>query len=247
LPGRHHTDEYFRVLTGGDYSNVPQHLGPIPAEDLPPSPLPMQPGKPRVVLVAAGARNLVREDALRRWPLENYVELARLLLARGCDVVLCGAPSDAWASPAFADTGVTDLTGRLSLLESLALLDSAALTITHDTGPLHLAGITRCAVLSLFGPTDPHGRQPQRANCVAIWGGEEFACRPCYDGRDYAPCTHNGCIREITPALAFAQADALLRAAQAGEALPPRIVTPGQAAAGSWIRIAPAALEGEAP
>jgi heptosyltransferase II len=170
---------------------------------------------------------MMRDDALRRWPVESYVEVAAALVARGHEVVLAGGPGDRWASPQFSSLEVVDLIGQLSLLETVALLDSADVTVTHDTGPLHLAGLTRTAIVSLFGPTDPRGRLPQRAGTVALWGGEGFACRPCYDGRDYAPCLHNGCIRQVTPVMVLGEVSCLLRAIENGQELPPpRIITP---------------------
>ena len=233
LPGRHHTDEYARILSGRPDSETPAQLAPVPAPHLPPSPLPRVAGSPRVVLVPAGARNLLRDDALRRWPVENYVVLAESLLKEGCEVVLAGVLYYSWASPIFSDLAVTaapmrfaDLIGRCSLVETLALLNSAEVTVTHDTGPLHLAGITGTAIVTIFGPTDPHGRLPQRANCVALWGGKGFACRPCYDGHDYAPCPHNGCIRQVTPAMVLQEIAELVRAGAEGRSLPPRVLVP---------------------
>jgi heptosyltransferase-2 len=225
IPGRHHTDEYARILAGRADGETPTSFAPILATGLPSNPVPRSPGKDRVVLVAGGARNALRDDALRRWPVESYAALAEGLLRQGYEVVLSGGPDDSWVVPFFAGLPVLDTIGRFSLLQTLALLESADLVITHDTGPLHLAGITSTAILTLFGPTDPHGRLPQRANCVALWGGEHFACRPCYDGRDYAPCSHNGCIREITPALALHYALRLLAAASDGRPLAPQVFT----------------------
>jgi heptosyltransferase-2 len=223
LPGRHHTDEYARIMLGRKDDETPTQLAPVQVMRLPSSPLLRVEGKARVVLVPGGARNMMRDDALRRWPVESYVAVADLLLARGHEVVLSGGPDDAWTSPSFAGLGVTDLTGKLSLVETLALLDSADVTVTHDTGPLHLAGITRTGLVTIFGPTDPHGRLPQRAGCVALWGGEGFACRPCYDGRDYAPCSLNECVRQVTPQMVVAEVEGLLGG---GRTLPPRVVLP---------------------
>ncbi len=221
---------FSHLPTGRPDDETPRQLSPAQATGLPPNPLPRRPGSHRIVLVPAGARNLIRDDALRRWPAESYAELASALLTQGHEVVLAGGPDDRWASPIFATLaplGITDLIGELSLLETLALLDSAEVTVTHDTGPLHLAGLTRTCMVGLFGPTDPHGRLPQRAGCVALWGGEGFACRPCYDGRDYAPCSHNGCIRQVTPAMVLAEIESLLSAIGTGVPLPlPRILTP---------------------
>ena len=230
LPGRHHTDEYARILAGRPNGEIdgetPTQLAPVPVTGLPPNPLPRTSNKPRIVLVPAGARNLLRDDALRRWPIENYVELARLLLARGCEVILAGGPDDTWASAAFAALPITNQIAKLSLLETLALLNSAAVTVTHDTGPLHMAGITSTAIVTIFGPTDPRGRLPQRANTVALWGGEGFACRPCYDGRNYAPCLNNGCIQQITPTMALGEVETLLTAIRENRPLLPRIRVP---------------------
>ncbi len=223
LPGRHHTDEYARILLGRADTETATQLAPVRAEGLPANPLPRIAGKRRIVMVAAGARNTLRDDALRRWPVESYVALAETLLGAGHEVVLAGGPDDKWASEHFRGLAITDVTGTLSLVEMLALLDSADVTVTHDTGPLHLAGLTSTGIVTIFGPTDPHGRLPQRANCVALWGGAGFACRPCYDGRDYADCSHNGCIREITPQMVVEQVEQLL---VAGVALAPSVMEP---------------------
>lgn len=226
LAGRHHTDEYARILLNRRDGEMPQHLAPIRPEALPPSSLSSAAQKPRIVIVPAGARNLLRDDALRRWPIESYVDLASALLHHGYEVVLSGGPDDTWASDAFRSMPVIDTIGKSSLLETLSLLNSADVTVTHDTGPLHLAGITSTAIVAIFGPTDPRGRLPQRENCVALWGGEGFACRPCYDGRDYAPCKHNGCVRQITSPMVMAEIDRLLAARSEGRNILPRIVVP---------------------
>jgi heptosyltransferase-2 len=226
LPGRHHTDEYARILLECLDGETPAQLAPLRACGLPPNPVARTAGKARIVLVPAGARNALRDDSLRRWPIENYVALAAALIGLGHEVVLLGGPDDEWVLPLFDGLAVLNQIGKLSLLGSLALLDSSDVTVTHDTGPLHLAGITSTSILALFGPTDPHGRLPQRGNCIALWGGEHFGCRPCYDGRDYAPCTHNGCIREITATLALQSVLRLLDAVRQDRQVPPQVLTP---------------------
>lgn len=233
LPGRHHTDEYARILCQRPDGESARQLSPVPVDALPPPARPLIPGRPRVVLVPAGARNVLRDDALRRWPIEHYVRLAEVLVSRGCEVVLTGGPDDRWATPHFAGLaaaagpdGFADLMGTLTLVETLALMDSAEVTITHDTGPLHLAGITSTAIVTIFGPTDPHGRLPQRNNAVALWGGAGFACRPCYDGRDYAPCEHNGCMAQVSPTMVLEQVLDLMQARSEGRAVPPRVLAP---------------------
>lgn len=236
IPGRHHTDEYARILTGRTDAETPWQLSPVSPPALPAPTFARQPGLARVVLVPAGARNALRDDALRRWPIANYVELASALVQHGCEVVLAGGPEDRWASPHFcalseiaASDAFSDLIGTLSLIETLALLHSAVVTVTHDTGPLHMAGLTSTGIVTIFGPTDPHGRLPRRGNTVALWGGEGFACRPCYDGRDYAPCPHNGCMAQVTPAMVLAEVLVLIKTRTEGRVLAPRVAAPSPA------------------
>ncbi len=229
LPGRHHTDEYARILLGFEDGERPIAMAPVHAELLPNSPLPRVDGpsgrRLRVVLAPGGAKNLMRDDALRRWPLENYVAIARGLAEQNTEVVLIGGPDDSWVLPAFNGADVTDLIGKLTLPQTLALLDESDVMVTHDTGPLHLAGITKVGIVSIFGPTDPQGRLPQRMDTVAIWGGEGFACRPCYDGRDFAPCKDNGCMKQATPSMVLREVAAVIEQRHSGSK-PPRVVLP---------------------
>jgi len=225
MPGRHHTDEFARILSGREDGEWPVGLAPVRPERLPPSPLAREEGKTRVVIAPAGARNMQRDDALRRWPAERYVDLAQRLVEQGFEVVLIGGPDDAWVSPLFAGVGVTDLIGRLALPETLALLDEADVMVTHDTGPLHMAGVTRVGIVTIFGPVDPRSRLPQRANAVAIWGGEGFACRPCYDGHDFAPCKENGCMLQVSVEMVLREVKTVVEQRK-GAGAPPRVVVP---------------------
>ncbi|MFC6645653.1 glycosyltransferase family 9 protein [Granulicella cerasi] len=227
LPGRHHTDEYARVLRGAKDDVRPQALAPLLPETMPESPL-ARGERARVVMIAAGARNAMRDDALRRWPVESYIAVARELQARGHEIVLAGGPDDRWASPYFEPLGLVDMTAKLSLVEMVGLLNSADVVLTHDTGPLHLAGITRAGIVAVFGPVDPHGRLPQRHNSVALWGGAGFACRPCYDGRDYAPCSNNLCMQQVTPGMVVGEVETLIAARREGKPLLPRVRVPKQ-------------------
>jgi heptosyltransferase-2 len=220
IPGRHHTDEFARILLNWPDQVRPQPLAPVPPPSLPPNPLPRT-EKKRIVLAPAGAKNMLADDLLRRWQPENYVALARELTQQGIEVVLIGGPGDAWVQPHFAALPVIDLIGQLTLPQTLALLDEADALVTHDTGPLHLGGIARCAIVSIFGPTDPRGRLPQRPGTVALWGGEGFACRPCYDAHSFAPCPANDCMAQITPTHVLTEVQALLE----NPTSPPRVLS----------------------
>lgn len=229
LPGRHHTDEYARIVLGLEDDLRPTSRMPIRPERLPVSPLQGKKAAVRIALVPAGAGNMLRQQILRRWPSENYAALARTMLERGWEVVLLGGPDDGWVRSYFEGIAVVDRIGEFSLPQVISACDDCDAVVSHDTGPLHLAGLSRARVVALFGPTDPGNFMPRRPGLVGIWGGEGFACRPCYDGRNFAPCTSNGCMQQITVEMVMTQLDELL----AGAAGPTRLVLPS-AAGGIW-------------
>jgi heptosyltransferase-2 len=144
--------------------------------------------------------------------VESYVALAQRLLARGWEVVLLGGPGDEWANPFFAGLAVTNLIGRLRLPEVVSACDGCDGVVSHDTGPMHLAGLSTAAVVGIFGPTDPTMFLPRRPGVAAIWGGQGFACRPCYDGTNFAPCTFNGCMHQVSVERVLGELDQLLEA-----------------------------------
>ena len=229
--GRHHTDEFARILPSAarsdatDSGPVPQSLAPVSPDRLPPCVLPKSSGK-RVVLAAGGAKNLLRDDHLRRWPVERYVELARQLLRDGYEIVFTGGPDDRWLREAFTGLTCTDLIDRVTLPELLAVFNSSDAVVTHDSGPLHLAGVTGCALVGIFGPVDPWARMPRRPGTIALWGGEGFACRPCYDGSSYAECRDNLCMGQITPEMVHTAVQDLLRQRACGSMQPLEVRLP---------------------
>jgi heptosyltransferase II len=226
LPGRHHTDEFTRILLNRSDSCRDVSTGPVQPEGLPASPLPAKTALNRIALVPGGASNLQRQQILRRWPVESYVRLSEHLLTRGWEVVLLGGPEDEWVRPHFAGHGVTDAIGTLSIPEVVSVCETCDLVVSHDTGPLHMAGLSATPVLGIFGPTDPATRIPRRAYSVGLWGGQGFACRPCYDGTNFAPCEFNGCMHQISVERLLREMDRMLREKSLGLESPWRVVFP---------------------
>jgi heptosyltransferase II len=212
VPGRFLGDEFARLADGRE------HRGPVAAH-FPLGELRQQPqlassapnSRPRIALVPAGARNVLRESALKRWPVENYVALASSLAADGCEIVLVGSAHDEWARSEFTRVPTTDLIGRTTIPETLSTLASCDLVISHDTGPMHLARLAGAPVLALFGPTMPAQFVVADELTTVLWGGEHLACRPCYDGREFADCHDNQCISSIGVEIVLRTARALLQ------------------------------------
>jgi heptosyltransferase-2 len=208
IPGRYHGDEYVRLLDDASHGPIAAHW---PLADVRPS-LPPARGLAfsGVVLVPGGARNVLRESALKRWPIEGYRELAMRLRQAGVSVTLVGDAADVWVRPFFADLDVRDEIGVHGLIGTLSLLSTAELVVSHDTGPMHLARLVRAPVLGLFGPTNPAQFMIEDATTSVIWGGASLACRPCYDGREFAACANNLCMKDISVATVMERALAML-------------------------------------
>ena len=208
VPGRYHGHEYARLARGGEAPYEPAGNGLVLQPHLPAEiqAALTKAGGPLVALAPGGARNVMRDDALRRWPLDHYVRLASSLIGEGMSVVLTGAPSDEWARKPFEGLPVIDLVGKTSLTDLAALYGACRLLITHDSGPLHLAILAGTPTLSLFGPTRPEEKVPSNPKNRVIWGGEQLACRPCYDGKNYAVCSSNDCLKTVTPEMVLGEA-----------------------------------------
>jgi heptosyltransferase I len=77
-----------------------------------------------------------------------------------------------------------------------ALLQSAALLVTNDSGPMHVAAALGTPVVALFGPTSPIRTGPYGAGHVVL--EQKLPCRPCFSRRCVNAVEHE-CLTSITP------------------------------------------------
>ena len=210
VPGRHHSVEYIRAFRG---EGGPIDIKPVyPLLRQIPSIPKIKNTRKKIVLACGGARNILQNNDVRRWPLAHYRSLAEKILNAGYEIILTGAAGDNWVKKEFEGIPHTDLIGKQNLIELLDTLSVADLLITHDSGPLHLADLVNCPVLGLFGPTMPAEKQSLQHYSAFIWGGEHLSCRPCYDGKDYGNCSSNECLKSITPDRVFSKLQEMLLA-----------------------------------
>jgi heptosyltransferase-2 len=137
----------------------------------------------------------------KRWPY--YGELAARLAAQ-LPVVVVGGPDDVGLGEEIvgavgrAGGRAVNACGKLTLRQSAALIKRAALLVTNDSAPLHLASAVGTPIVALFGPTiTEFGFGPVRAGDVAL--GLELQCRPCSShGPLQCPLGHHRCMRDLT-------------------------------------------------
>lgn len=154
--------------------------------------------RPMVIVAPGGARNLLRDDVLRRWPIADWVAATRLLVTSGFDVIAIGGHDDASECARCAEAGALNYSGRTTIPELMALMQSADVVVTHDSGPMHLAICMQRPVVALFGPTSPAEFLPPGANVKVLSHAQGLACAPCYDGNGFAPCGLNLCLTRVS-------------------------------------------------
>lgn len=103
--------------------------------------------------------------AERNWLPERYAAIADYATSKGFAVLLCGGPSElerelSRAIQAAANSVITDLTGKTTLKQLLALLKHASLLLAPDTGPAHMAVAVGTPVIGLYGHSNPDRTGP---------------------------------------------------------------------------------------
>lgn len=108
----------------------------------------------------------------RRWPASRWARVCRGLLAAGHDVVVTAGPGERALAEAVAPAGVA-VCEPGDLRSLAALVGSARLLLSPDTGVAHLATALRVPSVTLFGPTPPQlwGPPADRPWHRALWAG----------------------------------------------------------------------------
>ncbi len=143
----------------------------------------------------------------KRWPAERFAAVARSLLAEGHSVLVLGGPGDRDQVARVRDEvpDVSGLSQPVSLGALAALLESADLLITNDTGPMHLAAAVGTRTLALFGSSSPRWTRPWGEGHVVV--DHPVPCAPCFQ----RTCRIGyGCLTGIEPACVARQAHEML-------------------------------------
>lgn len=141
------------------------------------------------------------------WFFEGYYRLVKdILTGRKMNVVLLGDSSKSAMAKALCEkirlfepafglkAGLTNLVGKTSLIELIAILKEASAGVGPDSGPGHLAAAVGTPFVSLFGPTSPKRVAPYGNEHLVVQAN--VSCAPC--NRKQCPGSENRCMREIS-------------------------------------------------
>ncbi|MDR8401752.1 glycosyltransferase family 9 protein [Paraburkholderia sp. USG1] len=96
---------------------------------------------------------------MREWPLENWCDLARILIDNGYAIAITGGPEDATRAQRLVDLigspKVVNLAAKVSWTEVVGTVRRAQCIVCVNTGVMHLSAMLDTPVVSLHGPTNP--------------------------------------------------------------------------------------------
>jgi lipopolysaccharide heptosyltransferase I len=113
------------------------------------------------------------------WPPDRFGRVAaHLRTVHGLTPVVLWGPGEMARANAVADAsdGVAIVAPPTSLRDLVALARDAALMVSGDTGPIHIAGATATPLVAVFGPTSPGRNGPWDPRDVSISRYEACDC-----------------------------------------------------------------------
>lgn len=120
----------------------------------------------------------------KQWPAEKWIELIQSVQYKVKSIFLLGASADHHVCEsirlASGFSGAINLAGKLSFLESAALMKSAQMNFVNDSAPMHLASSMNAPVTAVYCSTVPSfGFGPLSDQSIVVETQEKLDCRPC--------------------------------------------------------------------
>ena len=148
-----------------------------------------------------GAKSLIAINPVAKWetklwPNKKLAELADMLIdQQDMEIVFTGGVKDYSIIQTITSSmkgRAINFAGKTTLRELAALYEKAALVISTDTGPMHLAAAVGTPVVALFGPTASWRTGPYGTGHQVITA--ELECSPCFKRR----CETTDCMYQIS-------------------------------------------------
>jgi heptosyltransferase-2 len=134
----------------------------------------------------------------KQFPPESWVAFLKAL-PKHYTVHLLGGPDNLEACEAIRkqvpEASIQTLAGKLSFLQSAALMSKAVMNYVNDSAPLHFASAMNAPVTAVFCSTVPaFGFTPLSENSHIVEIQENLSCRPCgLHGKTACPLGHFRC------------------------------------------------------
>jgi len=139
----------------------------------------------------------------KRWPTSAFAELAAALSRRnGLRTMVTWGPGDGDAAKDIVEQSNRAATRApaTNVADLAVVMQNAALVISGDTGPLHIAAAMGTPIVGLYGPTWPERNGPWNPRDLVVSRADTCVChhkRECLRG---APCINDITVREVLAA-----------------------------------------------
>ena len=139
----------------------------------------------------------------KQYPAERWAELINNLPTNIVVYLIGGPPDNATCQSVEKQTNfagkLLNLAGKLSLLQSAALMQGAIINYVNDSGPLHIATAMQAKVVAVFCSTvSDFGFGPVGNLGTLVQTRENLPCRPCgLHGHRTCPEKHFKCATTI--------------------------------------------------
>jgi ADP-heptose:LPS heptosyltransferase len=204
--GMYHEDETHVVLTN---LGLLEPLGLRPAGSPPEFPIDVvDSGVAARVLETTGGRYAVINVGAawpnKRWPPSRFAAVASALRSvHGLSsVVLWGPGEEPMARQVAAgSSGAATLLPQTSIADIAALARGAALFVTGDTGPAHIAGAVGAPLVGIYGPTRPSRNGPWSPDDVTVSRAGVCQCHHLRECRLKTMCLEDIEVGEVLAAI----------------------------------------------
>jgi lipopolysaccharide heptosyltransferase II len=133
----------------------------------------------------------------RQYAPERYAQVAHQLAAEdGLQIVFTGSPNEVELVErirGWMEAPSISMAGQLSIAELAALLQQAALLLSNNTGPVHLAAAVGTPVVVLYALTNPQHTPWEIPSRVLF---HDVPCKYCY--KSTCPLGHHHCLELVS-------------------------------------------------
>ncbi len=137
----------------------------------------------------------------RRWGKNNFKKLIQLIHQKYSDlnIILIGSNGEKdYSQSVINDLApserIINLAGKTSIDELIIIIKNAALIITNDTGPMHIAFACKAPSICLFGPCSPE-QYGWFKDAKIIY--KKVYCSPCVHDFSVPPCHGNNTCMQL--------------------------------------------------
>lgn len=130
----------------------------------------------------------------KRWPIENFVEIAKRAHASGLQILALGSHAEQELGQALSEKANAISLFDFPIGELGPMIQQTSLYLANDSGPMHIARGLKIPTVAIFGSTSPAQFDFDQHRYVY----NQESCSPChFYGRKSCPKKHLNCLSNL--------------------------------------------------